>query len=94
MVLEANDGNGGITQQSFTVVVSAVLPNVTSSAATSITANSATLNGEVTSDGGATITERGFVYSLTATDATPTVAESSGSDVTKVVVTGTTGVFS
>jgi len=94
VVLEANDGNGGVTEQSFTVVVSSVLPTVTSSDASAITAISATLNGAVTSDGAATITERGFVYSVTATDATPTVAESSGANVTKVVVTGTTGAFS
>ena len=38
------------------------------------------------------MTERGFVYS--SVDATPTEAESSGSDVTKVVVDGTaTGAF-
>ncbi|MBO7134868.1 MAG: hypothetical protein J6W06_12025 [Bacteroidales bacterium] len=44
-----------------------VYPNgstsVTTGAATSITSTSATLNGNVTSDGGATVTERGFIYS-------------------------------
>ena len=68
-------------------------PTVSSSSATSVTSSGATLNGNVTADGGATISERGFVYSLTSTDSSPTVAESSGSNVTKVVVSGTTGSF-
>ncbi|WP_317165117.1 MBG domain-containing protein, partial [Cyclobacterium salsum] len=69
------------------------LPTVATSLVSSITATGATLGGNVTDDGGATVTERGFVYSLTADDPTPTLAESSGSDVTKVIVSGTTGVF-
>ena len=84
------DANGD--EEIVTVTVLAI-PSVTSSSATLITSNSATLNGDVTSDGNSTITERGFVYSLTSTDSSPTVAESSGSDVTKVVVSGTTGSF-
>ncbi len=38
------------------------IPSVTTSAATNITSTSATLNGIVTNDGGATVTERGFIY--------------------------------
>ncbi|MEC3905817.1 YDG domain-containing protein [Tamlana sp. 2201CG12-4] len=71
----------------------ATAPSVTSSSATAITVSGATLNGNVTDDGGAGITERGFVYSVTTTDGTPTVTESSGSGVTKVIVSGTTGTF-
>lgn len=63
---------------------SASSPTVTTSAATSVTGNSAVGNGNVTSDGGATITERGFVY---GTSANPTTAGN------KVVVAGTTGVY-
>ena len=74
-------------------VVSNTAPTVTSSAATSVTSIGATLNGNVTADGGATVTERGFVYSLTSADSSRTVAESSGSNVTKVIVSGTTGSF-
>ncbi len=92
VVLEANDGNGGTAQQSFTISVN-TKPTVSSSAATSITGTRATLNGNVSSDGGAAITERGFVYALSSDDSTPTVAEVNGTTVLKVVVSGTTGAF-
>ncbi|AII50599.1 hypothetical protein N008_01195 [Hymenobacter sp. APR13] len=46
-------------------------PAVTTAAASSITATSAVLGGNVTSDGGATVTGRGVVYS--STNPTPTV---------------------
>lgn len=68
-------------------------PTVINSAATPIKTNAATLYGDVTSNGGDAITERGFVYALSSVDASPTVAESSGANVTKVVVSGTTGAF-
>ena len=51
----------------------AVAPTVTTSAASGITASGATLNGNVNADGGAAVTEHGFVYS--STDATPTSGE-------------------
>ncbi|OWK73518.1 hypothetical protein CBW16_08370 [Flavobacteriaceae bacterium JJC] len=65
---------------------------VTSSAATAITAQSATLNGNVTALGVCpATTEKGFVYSLTATNADPLV---SGAGVTKTTVTGiSTGAY-
>jgi hypothetical protein len=63
-------------------------PVVTTSAADPVGVTSATLNGNVNSDGGATVTERGFVYSATAT--TPTIG---AGGVTKVTVSGTTGAF-
>ena len=47
----------------------------------------------MSSDGGVTITERGFVYALSSDDSTPTVAEANGATVVKVVVSGTTGAF-
>jgi len=59
-------------------------PVVTSSAATSITTTTATLNGNVTSDGGATVTERGFVYK---TSAGATITDN------KTTVSGTTGSY-
>jgi hypothetical protein len=92
VVLEANDGYGGTVQQSFSISVN-TKPTVSSSAATAITATKATLNGNVSSDGGATITERGFVYALSSDDSTPTVAEVNGTTVVKVIVSGTTGAF-
>jgi hypothetical protein len=49
------------------------LPSVTVSAAASVTATTATLNGNVDSDGGSSITNRGWYYKL---DSTPTTADS------------------
>jgi autotransporter-associated beta strand protein len=65
---------------------------VTSSAATSVTAKSATLNGNVTNTGTCpTAIEKGFVYSITADNANPIVG---GSGVTKTAVSGiTTGTY-
>ena len=60
-------------------------PSVTTSPATSINTTGATLNGEVTSDGGATVTERGFVYK---TSSSVTISDN------KTTVAGTTGTFS
>jgi len=55
-------------------------PTVTTANATVITATSATLGGEVTNDGGGTMSERGIVYSVTATNSNPLI---SGTGVTK-----------
>ena len=68
-----------------TVSAAETAPTVSSSAATSISATGATLNGNVTSDGGSAVTERGFVYK---TSAGVTI------DDNKTVVSGTTGAFS
>jgi hypothetical protein len=70
--------NGGIDTAvlsiSSTVTIFTYLPpTVTTSAVTIDSNNSATFSGNVTSDGGTPITQRGFVYS--ATDETPTSAE-------------------
>ena len=59
-------------QKSFTTKAYA-LPTVTTSAATNITYTSATVGGNVTSDGGAIVTERGVVYS---TSQNPTTSNS------------------
>lgn len=59
------------------------IPSLTTDAgATGITTSVATVSGEVTSDNGAVITERGFVYGLSEN---PTIANS------KAIVSGTTG---
>lgn len=55
-----------------------------------ITDTAATLGGNVVSDGNNAITERGIVYSLTAGNANPQIG---GTGVTRLVVPGTTGVF-
>ena len=75
--------------QSFSIVVISK-PSVTASNASNLTASTATLNGEVTADGGATVTERGFVYALTSDDDTPPLAEVNGSTVFKIVADGVT----
>ena len=63
-------------------------PAVTNTNAASISTTSATLGGNVTADGGATVTERGVVYSTT--DTTPTIGEAG---VTKAANGSGTGSF-
>jgi hypothetical protein len=69
----------------------AVTPTVTSPVSSSIRTTTATLGGEVAADGGAAITARGVVYSLTATDSDPQVG---ASGVTNLPAIGTMGFFS
>ncbi len=88
-------GVGGTTDiYTARVVVSGsptgTTPVVTTPTSMSITSTSATLGGNVTSDGGAAITERGVVYSITTVNANPLIG---GTGVTKVTSAGTTGVF-
>ncbi|WBO86757.1 Ig-like domain-containing protein [Hymenobacter yonginensis] len=64
---------------------SATAPAVTTATPTSITTTGATLGGNVTADGGATVTERGVVY--VAGTGTPTTSN------TKLTSAGTTGSF-
>jgi hypothetical protein len=53
-------------------------PVLTTTAASSILSTTATFNGEITSDGGASVTARGFVYSTS--DNTPTIGEGGVTD--------------
>ncbi|QKG53179.1 beta strand repeat-containing protein [Hymenobacter sp. BRD67] len=76
-------GGGTSNGVTFTVNTPAT---VTTAAATSITTTSAVLGGNVTSDGGAAVTDRGVVYSTTNT--TPTTSD------TKVANGSGTGTFS
>jgi formylglycine-generating enzyme required for sulfatase activity len=80
----------GSAQTGNVTVDTRVAPIVTNPTATSLTAIGATLGGNVTADGGAAITERGVVYSVTATNINPLIG---GVGVMKVSITGTTGVF-
>jgi hypothetical protein len=81
----------GVTQKTYTVTVNRLIPpTVTAPTATNITATGATLGGNVTSDGGSTITERGIVIATTATNVDPVI---NGTGVTKIPTTGTTGIF-
>jgi len=82
------------SQISFTTTGAATTPSVTSGWGdpwssvhrTSPSKNDiGIINNEVTSDGGATITERGVVHSIT--NSTPTLSD------TKVTASGTTGIF-
>ena len=70
----------------------ATAPSVTTNAATNILGTTATGNGNITSDGGANITERGFVFSKTSVNNDPIIG---GTGVTKIVEGGTaSGVYS
>jgi uncharacterized delta-60 repeat protein len=84
------NGSSGLIRQEYVVAPTVTAPTVTTPSATSITTTGATLGGNVTGDGGAAITERGVVYSATATNADPLI---DGTGVTKLTATGTTGVF-
>lgn len=68
----------------------ATAPIITSPTKASISTTTVTLGGNVTNDGGSSITERGVVVSATATNADPVIG---GTGVTKTTTTGTTGVF-
>jgi hypothetical protein len=72
---------------SATTTSGATPPVLTTSAATSVTSSGATLNGEITSDGGSSVTARGFVYSTS--DNTPTIGEGGVTDQSSGSGTGT-----
>ncbi len=69
---------------------SSVAPTVSAPTSASVTSSTATLGGTVDSDGGATITERGVVVAVTATNSDPTIG---GTGVVQVTANGTTGAF-
>lgn len=85
-----NSAGTTYTVPAATFATLAQAPAVTSPTSASIAATSAVLGGNVTSDGGAAISERGVVYSVTSVNSDPVIG---GSGVTKVTGTGTTGVF-
>ena len=64
---------------SFTTNKQVVLPTVTTTSATSVTESSAVTGGNVTSDGNATVTERGVVYATTQNPTTANTKVASGS---------------
>gem|GEM_PF-1577404 len=69
----------------------ALPPTVTTPTATAITGTEATLGGNITSDGGQPLTERGVVFALNSTNSNPQIG---GSGVTQATAAGTaTGVF-
>ena len=87
---------GGILDTDIVVLTANEVASVSSSSAGPINIITATLNGDVTNDGGAEIVERGFIYALTSTDSTPTFAEAAEADgvgIIQLSEAGTTGSF-
>jgi uncharacterized protein (TIGR02145 family) len=79
-----NQGTAYGSQETFSTTLTLSLATITTTAASTITSTGATLGGNVTSDGNATVSECGVVY---ATTQTPTTANS------KVSIGTGTGVF-
>ena len=75
----------------FNMAAAATAPTVTSPTYIDVTATTATLGGDATSDGGATITTRGVLYAPTATDANPTLGDGMATEVDDM--SGGAGVF-
>jgi len=70
---DGGTANVGDDDQTFSIVSNVAvyaLPVITTNTPTNITINSATLGGNITSDGGTTVTQRGVVYS---TSPNPTI---------------------
>lgn len=74
----ATNSKGTAYGEQRIVSITTTLATVLTIDATNITATTATLNGEVTSDGGSTVTERGFCYSTTTMPDITKTKESSG----------------
>jgi len=82
----------GATRVTYTISVTRrAVPTVTSQTSSAVWSTRATLGGNVTADGGASVTERGVVFSRTSANSSPTIG---GTGVTKVMAdTAGTGVF-
>ena len=78
------------TVDELTVYAVPTVPAVTTPTSASVAASTATLGGNVTSNGGATITAIGIAYSVTSTNSNPRIGDTG---VTNATGTGTTGVF-
>ena len=100
-IKDAADNNASLTVQhgatsgslslNKNIVISASVPSVTTTDASSIDQFSATLGGNVTDQGGSTVTERGIIISVTSTNSNPEIG---GTGVTKDANATGTGVFS
>lgn len=86
----SSDLGTGYTTPAATFTTLPLLPTVTTPTYDNVAARTATLGGNVTSDGAGGITERGVVCAPTATDSSPTLG---APGVQKTIATGTTGVF-
>ena len=76
----ATNANGTVYGEQRTVTTPSGLPSVTTTVATGITSSSAVCGGEVTSDGGYTVIQRGVCYSTTPgpTTSSPHTTDGSG----------------
>ena len=81
---DAGLSDGQVAMTDFYGLSDAVSPGVTTSTSSSITSSSMQANGNVTSDGGGTISSRGFYFGTSSTY----------TNNTKYTVSGTTGSFS
>ncbi|MDH4453353.1 MAG: autotransporter-associated beta strand repeat-containing protein [Verrucomicrobiota bacterium] len=90
--VRSTDAGGAFFEKPFTITITNVIetPVIASPTSTNLTPTTVTLGGNVTSDGGLAVTERGVVYALTATNSNPQIG---GTGVTKVAGSGSTGVF-
>ena len=85
-----NQGGAGYTSTVLSFTTPASLATVTVLAASNVTGVSAELGGNVTSDGGSPISERGIVYAPTALNSNPLI---NGPSVVKLTSAGSTGTF-
>jgi hypothetical protein len=90
VVVTNSAGSATSNAATLTVTAAPTAPAVTSPTAINIATTTATLGGDVTSDGGAKIDARGVVYALTSDNAAPRLGVIG---VTNVSGTGTTGAF-
>jgi len=89
-IASGTGGAGRVLIRVKELVVSATRPTLGQPSATAITDTLATLGGNVTGDGGASVSARGVVYALTSANTNPQLG---GTGVTALATTGTTGVF-
>ena len=75
----------------FTTLATAAVPTLTTTAATAISPNSATSGGNITLDGGATVTARGVCWSTTANPSVSLTTKTSDATGTGVYVSNITG---
>ena len=80
--------NGAGTAIGEVMSFAILVPTVQTNAATSITTTEATLNGNVISDGGATVTSRGFYYGTSASNLTQSVQCGGGTGEFATTLTG------
>ncbi|WP_395736824.1 beta strand repeat-containing protein [Prosthecobacter sp.] len=86
----ATNNMGTVYSTTATFTTAPTAPTISTPTSTSVTNSSAVLGGNVTSDCGSPILERGVVFAPSATNSDPVIG---GAGVVKVTTSGTTGVF-